>query len=60
MKSKAKKQDKDDWIYDPIVVKGILRAKKEADLIIKKGGKLTTFDDLLEKFRKEDEKKIQG
>jgi len=55
---KKKKEEEKDWIYDPIVVKGILRAKKEADEIIKRGGHLTTMDELLEKFHKEDAKKI--
>ena len=58
-KPKKKKEKKEeDWIYDPIVVKGILRAKKEADDILAKGGHLTTMEELLEKFRKEDAKKI--
>lgn len=57
-KSKKKKQQEEDWIYDPIVVKGILKAKKEADTIIAKGGHLTTMDELLEKFHKEDAKKV--
>ena len=56
---KKKKKKEEDWIYDPIVVKGILRAKKEADDIIARGGHLTTMDELLEKFHKEDAKKIQ-
>ena len=58
IKPKKRKRTDDDWIYDPIVVKGILRAKKEADRIIKRGGHLTTMDELLEKFHKEDAKKI--
>ena len=57
-KPKKRKETEDDWIYDPIVVKGVLRAKKEADEIIKRGGHLTTMDELLEKFHKEDAKKI--
>ena len=57
-KHKKKKESQDDWIYDPIVVKGILRAKKEADEILKHGGHLTSMDELIEKFNKEDEKKI--
>ena len=54
-----KRKDEKDWIYDPIVVKGILRAKKEADNIIESGGHLASLDELLEKFHKEDAKKIQ-
>ena len=57
-KPKKRKETEDDWIYDPTVVKGVLRAKKEADEIIKRGGHLTTMDELLEKFHKEDAKKI--
>ena len=55
---KRKEKKEEDWIYDPIVVKGVLRAKKEVDNILAKGGHLTTMDELLEKFRKEDAKKI--
>ena len=56
LKPKKKKEKREeDWIYDPIVVKGILRAKKEVDDIIARGGHLTTMEELLEKFRKEDE-----
>ncbi|MBI3590074.1 MAG: hypothetical protein HY094_01690 [Candidatus Melainabacteria bacterium] len=55
---KRKKNEEDDWIYDPIVVKSVLRAKKEMDEILKKGGHLTTMEELLEKFHKEDAKKI--
>lgn len=58
-KSKRKKEKKeDDWIYDPRVVKNVLRAKKEVDDILKKGGHLATMEELLEKFHKEDKKKI--
>ncbi len=58
-KPKRRKEKKeDDWIYDPIVVKSILRAKKEVDNTLKKGRHLTTMEELLEKFHKEDEKKI--
>lgn len=56
---RKRNKDEDDWIYDPIVMKGVLRAKKEADEILKKGGHLTTMDELLEKFHKEDAKKIR-
>lgn len=59
MKPKRKKDYEEDWIYDPIVVKNILRAKKEADDILKKGGHLHTMEELLEEFHKEDAKKIQ-
>lgn len=55
---KRKEQDEDDWLYDPIVVKSVLKAKKEVDEILKRGGHLTTMDELLEKFHKEDAKKI--
>lgn len=58
-KRKKEKSDEDDWIYDPIVVKNVLRAKKEVDEILKKGGHLTTMEELLEKFHKEDAKKIR-
>lgn len=58
IKPKKRKQAEDDWIYDPIVVKGILDAKKEADEMLKRGEHLTTMDELLEKFHKEDAKKI--
>ena len=57
-KKRKEKKDQEDWIYDPIVVKGVLRAKKEADDILARGGHLATMDELLEKFRKEDAKKI--
>ncbi len=57
-RKKSKSNEEEDWIYNPIVVKGILRAKKEADEILKKGGHLTTMEELLEKFHKEDAKKI--
>ena len=58
-KPKKKKEKKEeDWIYDPIVVKGVLRAKKEADDILAKGGHLLTMEELLGKCRKEDAKKI--
>jgi len=60
MSSKSKKKKvkaKDtDWIYDPIVVKGILKAKKEAEEDLKQGKKLITMDELLEEFKKEDER----
>lgn len=59
LKPKKKKERKEDWIYDPTVIKGVLRAKKEADDILAKGGHLTTMEELLEKFHKEDAKKIQ-
>ena len=58
MKAKPKRKKDEDWIYDPIVVKNVLRAKKEADEILKNGGHLTTMEELLEKFHKEDAKKI--
>ena len=59
MSAKPKKREDEDWIYDPIVVKNILESKKEADEILKKGGHLTSMEELLEKFHKEDAKKIQ-
>lgn len=59
IKPKKKKETEQDWIYDPVVVKGILKAKKEADEIIKKGGHLITMEELLEKFHKEDAKKVR-
>ena len=59
MSTKPKRKENEDWIYDPIVVKNILESKKEADEILKKGGHLTSMEELLEKFHKEDAKKIQ-
>ena len=59
MSAKPKKRKDEDWVYDPIVVKNVLRAKKEADEILKSGGHLATMEELLEKFHKEDAKKIQ-
>lgn len=58
-RKKKKREQEEDWIYDPIVVKGILRAEKEADEILSSKGHLTTMDELLERFHKEDAKKIQ-
>ena len=59
-KPKKKKDKKEeDWIYDPIVVKGVLRAKKEVDEAIKKGIKLPTLEELIEEFQKEDAKRIR-
>ena len=58
-KSKKRKQPEEDWIYDPIVVKGVLRAKKEVDEAIKKGIHLHTLEEILEECHKEDAKKIQ-
>lgn len=59
-KPKRKKEKKeDDWIYDPIVVKGILRAKREVDEAIKTGTHLHTLEEILEELHKEDAKKIQ-
>ncbi len=55
--NKKKHNDEDDWIYDPIVVKGILKAKKEADEDLK-NGKTITLEQILEDFRNEDEKRI--
>ena len=48
-KKKKVKLEEEDWIYDPIVIKGVLKAKEEADQILKKGGHLTTMDEFLEK-----------
>ena len=57
---KRKKEKKEeDWIYDPIVVKGVLRAKKEMDEILKKGGTLPTLEEVIEEFQREDAKKIR-
>ena len=58
-KPKKKKEHEEDWIYDPIVVKGVLRAKKEMDEILKKGGTLPTLEEVIEEFQKEDAKKIR-
>ena len=59
-KPKRKKEKKEeDWIYDPIVVKGVLRAKKEVDEAIKKGIELPTLEELIEEFQKEDAKRIR-
>lgn len=58
-KPKKKKDTEEDWIYDPIVAKGILKAKKEVDEAIKKGDHLHTLEEILEEFHKEDAKKIQ-
>ena len=59
-KPKRKKEEEKDWIYDPIVVKGILRAKKELDEALARGDHLPTLEELIEKFNKQDAKKIQG
>ena len=56
---KRKEHEEDDWIYDPIVVKRVLRAKKEVDKAIKKGIHLHTLEEILEECHKEDAKKIQ-
>ena len=56
-KSKAKKEE--DWIYDPIVVKGVLRAKKEVDEAIKNGVDLPSLEEIIEEFQREDAKKLQ-
>ena len=59
-KPKKKKEKKEeDWIYDPIVVKGVLRAKKEVDEAIKNGIDLPTLEEIIEEFQREDEKKIR-
>lgn len=58
MKPKRKKDYEEDWIYDPIVVKGILRAKKELDEALARGDHLPTLEELVEKFNKQDAKKI--
>ena len=55
---KRKEHEEDDWIYDPIVMKGILKAKEEVDEAIKKGIHLHTLEEILEEFHKEDAKKI--
>ena len=57
-KSKTEKDD-DDWLYDPVIEKYILESSKEVDEAIKKGKKLISLEDLLEKFHKEDAKRIQ-
>ena len=62
MSSKPKRKrnkDDEDWIYDPVVVKGVLRAKKEVEEAIKNDIHLPTLEELIEKFEKEDAKKIQ-
>ena len=56
---RRKEKKEEDWIYDPIVVKGVLRAKKEADEAIKAGKHLHTLEEILEEFHREDAKKIQ-
>ena len=58
-KAKKRKEKNEDWIYDPIVVKGVLRAKREVDEAIKTGTHLHTLEEILEEFHKEDAKKIQ-
>lgn len=58
-KPRKKRGQEEDWIYDPIVVKGILKAKREVDEAIKKGIHLHTLEEILEEFHKEDAKKIQ-
>ena len=57
-KPKKRKQAEEDWIYDPIVMKGILRAKKELDEALERGDHLPTLEELVEKFNKQDAKKI--
>ena len=57
-KPKKRKDHEEDWIYDPIVMKGILRAKKELDEALKRGDHLPTLEELIEKFNKQDAKKI--
>ena len=59
-KPKKKKEKKEeDWIYDPIVVKGVLRAKKEVDEAIKNGIDLPTLEEIIEEFQREDAKKLR-
>lgn len=55
---KRKEHEEDDWIYDPIVMKGILRAKKELDEALARGEHLPTLEELIEEFNKKDAKKI--
>lgn len=55
---KRKTKEEDDWIYDPIVVKGILRAKQELDEAIKKGEYMPTLEEIVEEFQKRDAKKV--
>ena len=58
-KKRKEKKDEEDWIYDPIVVKGVLRAKKEVDEAIKNGIDLPTLEEIIEEFQIEDAKKIR-
>ena len=58
-KPRKKKEIEGDWIYDPIVMKGVLKAKKEIDEAIQKGIHLHTLEEILEEFHKEDAKKVQ-
>ena len=58
-KPKRKKDYEEDWIYDPVIAKGILDARKEVEEAIKKGIHLHTMEEILEEFHKEDEKKIR-
>ena len=55
---KRKEHEEDDWIYDPVVMKGILRAKKELDEALERGDHLPTLEELIEEFNKQDAKKI--
>lgn len=62
MSSKAKKRKhenlSDDWPYDPRLTKDLLLAKKEIEDFKKGKIHLSSIDELLDKFEKEDGKKI--
>lgn len=62
MSSKGKKRkyenQSDDWPYDPSLTKDLLLAKKEIKDFKKGKIHLSSIDELLDKFEKEDGKKI--
>ncbi len=49
----------DDWVYNQEFIDSVLESKKEVEKSLQSGKKLNSLDNLLEKFRKEDAKKIQ-
>ena len=56
-KPKRKKRKEEDWIYDSVVMKGILRAKKELDEALKRGDYMPTLEEVIQEFQEEDAKK---
>ncbi len=56
---KKKEKKEEDWIYDPIVVKGIIRAKHELDESLKKGEYMPTLEEVVEEFQKRDAKRVR-